>query len=263
MSTSHKVTIITINYNDHAGLRKTIESVVAQSFRDFEYVVVDGGSTDGSVDVIKQYDDEIDQWVSEKDKGIYNAMNKGIRIATGEYLLFLNSGDFLVDNDTLLRSSAFLDGAIDLAYGSSVMKKETVEYIRTPSSTMRFSEFITRKGPHHQSSFIKRSLFSEIGLYNEDYRILADWDFFLKVIFRYEKKIKYLPFNVSCFDLQGMSSDEKNKGQLHGEKERIIKEYYPRFAEDYHELLFYKNLVKNSRVIRAYLKYFKRIDPEK
>lgn len=94
-----KLSIITINYNNREGLRKTIESVVAQTTREFEYIVIDGGSTDGSVDVIKEFSDYIDYWVSEPDKGIYNAMNKGVKVAHGDYCQFLNSGDWLYDSN--------------------------------------------------------------------------------------------------------------------------------------------------------------------
>ena len=98
-----KFSIITINYNNCEGLRRTIESVVNQTCHDFEYIIIDGGSTDGSVDVIKQYADQIDYWVSEPDKGIYNAMNKGVAVAKGEYCLFLNSGDSLHNNSALAK----------------------------------------------------------------------------------------------------------------------------------------------------------------
>ena len=96
-----KYSIITVNFNNKEGLRKTIESVIRQSFRDFEYIVIDGGSTDGSADILKEYDAQIDYWVSEPDKGIYNAMNKGIVQAKGEYLNFMNSGDYFYDNQVL------------------------------------------------------------------------------------------------------------------------------------------------------------------
>ncbi|MDR2910496.1 MAG: glycosyltransferase [Bacteroidales bacterium] len=94
-----KLSIITINLNNVAGLQKTIESVVKQTFTDYEYIVIDGGSTDGSADIIKQHANKITYWVSEPDKGIYNAMNKGIRVAKGEYCLFLNSGDWLINSN--------------------------------------------------------------------------------------------------------------------------------------------------------------------
>ena len=96
-----KLSIITINFNDAKGLEKTIQSVINQTYKDFEYIVVDGASTDGSVDVIKKYSNKLTHWVSEPDTGIYNAMNKGTRMASGEYCLYLNSGDFLADNDVL------------------------------------------------------------------------------------------------------------------------------------------------------------------
>lgn len=96
-----RLSIITINYNNSIGLRKTIESVVSQTDNTFEYIIVDGGSSDGSVDIIKQYADKVSQWVSERDGGIYNAMNKGVRMAHGEYIMFLNSGDILYDNNVI------------------------------------------------------------------------------------------------------------------------------------------------------------------
>ena len=96
-----KYSIITINYNNKDGLKKTIESVINQSCKDFEYIIIDGGSTDGSVDVIRQYADRINYWISEPDKGVYNAMNKGVAQAHGEYLNFMNSGDCFSDNSVL------------------------------------------------------------------------------------------------------------------------------------------------------------------
>ena len=99
-----KLSIITINYNNLAGLQKTIESVVSQTFRDFEWIVIDGGSVDGSRELIERYANSFSYWVSEPDKGIYNAMNKGIVVAKGDYLLFLNSGDWLCDEMALERS---------------------------------------------------------------------------------------------------------------------------------------------------------------
>ena len=96
-----KFTVITINYNNADGLRQTILSVVGQTCDDYEYVIIDGGSTDGSVEVIKEREDKISYWVSEKDGGIYNAMNKGVKAARGEYLIFMNSGDIFYDNKVL------------------------------------------------------------------------------------------------------------------------------------------------------------------
>lgn len=254
-----QLSIITINLNNANGLRQTIKSVVEQTYQDFEFLVIDGGSADDSLSVIQEYSDRINFWTSESDRGIYDAMNKGIRRATGRYLLFLNSGDNLADNSVVSRVWPEFNADFDLLYGHSLMVgRESFE--RVPSVSMRFSEFVMRQGPHHQSTFIKRSLFGEIGLYNEKNKILADWEFFLKAIFKYEKKIKYLPFVVSCFDLNGVSSDVRNRNMLLEEKERIIQENYPRFADDYKELSVLKKLIKKSRVIRLYMKYIKRVN---
>ena len=96
-----KLSIITVNLNNKTGLEKTVKSVCSQTFEEFEFIIIDGGSTDGSLDIIKRYEDNISCWVSEQDKGVYNAMNKGIKMAKGEYLQFLNSGDSLINSDVL------------------------------------------------------------------------------------------------------------------------------------------------------------------
>lgn len=96
-----KISVITINYNNHDGLKKTIQSVVSQSYNDIEYIIIDGGSTDGSVDLIKEYNDKIDYWISETDNGCYHAMNKGVKVASGEYVIFMNSGDYFYADDII------------------------------------------------------------------------------------------------------------------------------------------------------------------
>ena len=122
-----KISIITINYNDKYGLSRTIDSVLNQTYEDFEYIVIDGNSNDGSKEILKNHDLSIDYWVSEPDSGIYNAMNKGIRVAKGDYLLFLNSGDYLCDNDTIHNVAKEIDGGKDLYYGNAIFKRDTLE----------------------------------------------------------------------------------------------------------------------------------------
>ena len=122
-----KLSVITINYNNRDGLRKTIESVVNQTCRDFEYIIIDGGSTDGSVDVIKQYADRIDYWVSEPDKGIYHAMNKGIAVAHGEYLNFMNSGDCFYES-TVVENVLQLKDMVYITLKNKLKKKLQKNY---------------------------------------------------------------------------------------------------------------------------------------
>ena len=109
-----KLSVITINYNNKEGLKKTIESVVSQIYQDFEYIVVDGGSTDGSIDIIREYDKHIDFWISEPDRGIYNAMNKGIKFSHGEFCLFLNSGDCLLSSTSISQVFPLIPRNIDI-----------------------------------------------------------------------------------------------------------------------------------------------------
>lgn len=174
-----KLSIITVNLNNCDGLQKTIDSVICQTFTDYEWIVIDGGSTDGSKELIEQYADRFAYWVSEPDKGIYNAMNKGIKVAKGEYLQFLNSGDWLWENDILNKVFSFGFDE-DILYG---------DCIEADGSRSVFPEvldelYLYRWTLNHQSSFIKSSLFKD-GLYSENYKVAADWEFFfLKIIFR-------------------------------------------------------------------------------
>lgn len=181
-----KLSIITINYNNDAGLQRTLDSVANQTYTDFEHIIIDGASTDNSVEKIRAYSQSplVSHykiiWLSEKDKGVYNAMNKGIDRAIGEYLLFLNSGDYLVSSDTL--SNLNLDNQYsDLIIGYSV-EEETNRKIDYPLD--RLSLFhLMQQGISHQAMFIKRDLFIKIGLYAEDLRVLSDYEFLLKCTF--------------------------------------------------------------------------------
>lgn len=169
------LSIITINYNNRAGLEKTCQSVVSQTFRDYEWIIVDGGSTDGSHDVIIRYEDHLSYWISEKDGGVYQAMNKGIRQARGEFVLFLNSGDYLSDASVLEDVIPGLDSDIVAGY---VMEEGKKVPIKAPSVFSPWN--ILFKNIPHQAEFIRSKLFSEISLYSEDLRILADLELNLK-----------------------------------------------------------------------------------
>ena len=150
-----KFSIITINYNNKEGLRKTIESVVGQSFRDFEYIIIDGGSTDGSIEVIKEYAGKVDYWVSEPDKGIYHAMNKGVLQAHGEYLNFMNSGDEFYNNGVLQEVAPSLDS--DIVVGKIVHGTEVWGFHKEDITLMD----LIRGTVLHQASFFRKELFDE------------------------------------------------------------------------------------------------------
>lgn len=201
-----KLSIITINLNNAAGLEKTICSVINQTYSDFEYIVIDGGSTDGSVDVIKKYAEKISYWVSEPDAGIYNAINKGIRKACGDYCQVLNSGDWLVAPDVTERMlKSMPDCAV--CYGNMVtVQKGTLKIDKgfegKPITLLdMFCDTV-----NHSPAYIRRDLFDKYGLYDERLKIVSDWKFWLIAIGLNNESVAYRDVNVAQFDMNGVSN---------------------------------------------------------
>lgn len=218
-----KYSIITINYNNRDGLRRTIESVVNQTFRDFEYIIIDGGSTDGSVEVIEEYADRIDYWVSEPDKGIYNAMNKGILQAHGEYLNFMNSGDCFYDEGCLSKVAESVLTA-DIIVGR--------DYHRNPQTGGEFRTIFPRqlsmftfcqKYLPHQSSFFKKEICQS--LYDERYRIVSDWKFYIERIVFDGCSVEFLDEVIAWREQEGISTGEAEKSQK--ERRQVLDELLP------------------------------------
>jgi glycosyltransferase involved in cell wall biosynthesis len=228
----NKISVITINYNDKEGLKKTIDSVVNQSFKDFEFIIIDGGSNDGSVSIIEENKDEISYWVSEPDSGIYNAMNKGIKVATGEYLLFLNSGDWLYADDAIAKVNKFIDGLSDIYYGNAVFKFHKKDKIVKYEKAISF-DFFANSSFCHQSTFINKKLFNEIFFYNEDLKIVSDWEFFIYAICIKNVSHKYMDLIVSNYDFGGISSKPENETLKLMEREIVLKKHFPMFIVDY------------------------------
>jgi glycosyltransferase involved in cell wall biosynthesis len=219
-----KLSIITINYNNSNGLSKTIESIISQTFTDFEFIIIDGGSTDNSVEIIKKYSDKINYWVSEKDKGIFNAQNKGIEKASGEYCLFLNSGDYLINKKVL--NKVFSENyPEDILYGNMKIvwgnRRSTIG--KMPENISHFQMY--RDTLWHPVSFIKRQLFEKYGNYDESYKIVADYDFFFRTIIKNNVSTRYFSTTISVFDCTGISSIPKYKLLENSERERVIKNY--------------------------------------
>ena len=226
-----KYSIITVNYNNKEGLRKTIESVIHQTFRDFEFIVIDGGSIDGSVDVLKEYDSQIDFWVSEPDGGIYQGMNKGIKKATGEYLNFMNSGDCFYSSDVLEKVTGYqydTDFIVGKDYHYNYITHQGHASIQPPRTTMIHFFVATLE---HQSSFIKKELFSN-SLYDESHRLVSDWIFFTEKIVNEGKHVQFIPDIICRREEGGLSEQQREKNR------KEINEYLHQFLpygvyEDY------------------------------
>jgi glycosyltransferase involved in cell wall biosynthesis len=230
-----KLSIITINYNNDDGLEDTFKSVFEQTFKDFEYLVIDGGSDDDSLNIIRNHEDKIDYWVSEKDKGVYNAMNKGIKVAQGDYLLFLNSGDYFYENVTLQEIIPSLQSNKDIYYGDIKKKKGNRLSTKTYPEKLRFSFFYTG-ALCHQSTFIKKELFFKYFLYNEDYKIMSDWEFFIFTICKENVSYQHIDRIICIYDFSGISSDKKFTDIALKERKQTIDTYFPAFSEDYKTL---------------------------
>jgi glycosyltransferase involved in cell wall biosynthesis len=232
-----KLSIITVNLNNAAGLQKTIESIISQSYRDFEWIVIDGGSNDGSLDLISQYSDRMSYWISEPDSGIYNAMNKGIIKANGEYCFFLNSGDYFVNENSL---SVFFsnDFSEDVVMGNMFVclngkvigkcrGKEKLTFIDLYDSIIK-----------HQSTFIRLELLRKYGMYDETLKIVADYEFFLKAVGLGNASYKYIDSNIAYFDNNGISNNNPNL--VLQEKKGVINKYLPNLMQPDYEF-FVKN----------------------
>ncbi len=220
-----KLSIITINYNNSSGLRNTIQSIISQTYTNFEYLVIDGNSTDGSKDVIEEYSKKIDYWTSEPDSGVYNAMNKAIRIAKGEYLLFINSGDTLYDQQVL--EKIFINNPNeDLVYGDLHRIFPNGSTDITPMPEVVDINHMFTSTLCHPVTFIKRDLFQKYGLYREDLKIVSDWAFFFKVIVFGRVSQKHYPIVVSSFMMDGMSSSPENESIIIFETQKVIQESF-------------------------------------
>jgi glycosyltransferase involved in cell wall biosynthesis len=231
---------MTINFNNAFGLRKTIESVVTQTFSNYEYIIIDGGSNDGSADVIKKNSDIISYWVSESDKGIYNAMNKGIKAARGEYLLFLNSGDSLIDENIL--SIVFSrNHTEDFLYGDCmVLDNETGNNsIWKKPEVLDWSNAFTVM-LNHQSMFIKRDLLTEEKYNETEYKIIADWAHWFKHIYINNASYYYLNRVISLYDTSGISSQADGNMKMYEDKIKFYIKYadiiIPKLVDLNHQL---------------------------
>lgn len=205
-----KISIITVSMNNVKGLKKTIDSVKSQTARHFiEHIVIDGGSSDGSRELLQQYNSHLDFWVSEKDGGIYNAMNKGILNSSAQYLLFLNSGDYLCSDFVIEQSLPYLNGA-DLYYSDlRILSAEGVEQTPWIYPEKLTAVYMKNGALPHPATFINRSAFNEY-LYSEQYKIASDWEFFYKKIVFENATYSKLPVPLSFFVLDGISSNRDN-----------------------------------------------------
>lgn len=243
-----KVSVITISYNVVSVIEKTIKSVIEQNSDDFEYIIVDGNSTDGTVDVIRKYDSHITQWISEPDKGIYNAMNKGVSLASGDYCIFMNAGDVFYSNDVLKIVNSQLDGKTSIIMGNQVYvnSKGFSHYgHHWKSVTLRC---LFRGSLFHQASFIRRSDLLSTP-YDESLRMVSDWKFAHDILIQQNKAYKGIDINVCLFDTGGITNT--NVELRIRECKQVLDSMYPKKVQaDYiHDEITYKKWWNINRYI--------------
>jgi len=251
-----KLSIITINYNNKAGLEQTLESVCGQRLSNFEFIIIDGGSTDDSQKVIENHADRISHWGSEPDNGIYHAMNKGIAAANGEYLLFLNSGDWLAGN-TVLEQVFAQNPTADIVSGDicfyDTEKKNVRWHVPSPDQLTAKTLFLGTLP--HQATFIRRELFHRFGPYNESLQVVADWLFFLEVLLERNCTYEHIPLTISYFAMDGISCSPSAQGLPRREQLAALNEKYPRFVPDYEQLERLENQESAWQNSREYTVY--------
>ena len=238
-----RLSIITINRNNAEGLEKTMLSVATQTFMELEYIIVDGASADGSVEVIKRLEPQFThlKWVSEPDKGIYNAMNKGLHMATGEYVQILNSADCLAATDVTERMLAALEdaGCPNILYGNMI--KCFLDGHQIVDKCFA-GQAITMLGMYtgtlnHDSAYIRRDLFEKYGYYDEGLKIVSDWKWYLQAIILGGEKPQYVDLNVTFFDMTGIS--ETNKEVERAERKQVLEQLFPQTVlSDYERFAF-------------------------
>lgn len=232
--------------------------MLCQDFKNFEFIIIDGDSIDGSAEYLVENQAYFTYWVSEPDEGIYDAMNKGISVSTGDYLFFLNSGDCLHSKETLDIISLKIFCCRDIYYGNVILKYEDREIFHTYPENLRFSHFL--KGTIcHQAVILSKRLFLDLGTYNTEYKIISDWEFLIRSIFVYRATYKKLDLIFSEYDMSGVSSQQANKSQIKNDKSKVLDLYFHGFLEDYSQNEENCNrLMKINRVFDPL--FFKRLD---
>jgi glycosyltransferase involved in cell wall biosynthesis len=205
-----KISIITVVWNNKETIKDAIDSVLSQTYKDIEYIVVDGASSDGTVEVVQSYGDKINKFISEPDKGLYDAMNKGIELATGDVVGILNSDDFYIDNNVIEKIvKVFEEKQVDSVFADLVFVKpddleKTVRYY--DSSKFNPEKFAYGWMPAHPTFFVKREIYEKYGLFRTDLKIAADFDILVRFLYKNKVSYSYLKEPIIKMRVGGVST---------------------------------------------------------
>ncbi len=266
------ISVISINYNSaFEDVQLTINSVLNQSYQNLEYIIIDGASTNGTIDIIKSFQNKIDVLVSEKDSGIYEAMNKGIRLAKGDWIILMNMGDAFIDDRNLL-SRIVNSGKLDkegIVYGNTIMVKGQVKYIKHYHPILRDNIVYGVLKLNHQSILTHRSVFNKMGLFEEKrFKIGADFYWMNKVLFEMGTSVfSYIDEVIAIYKEEGVSSNQNSYKRMHVENRILLKDFSSKFMLYLNEIIYLISLIKtffynkliahpNAYLFYRKLKYF-------
>jgi glycosyltransferase involved in cell wall biosynthesis len=233
-----KISIITINYQNKSGLIKTCESVFSQTYSDIEFIVIDGASKDGSVDYLNTVSENIDYWISESDRGVYHAMNKGVLKSTGEYLIFMNSGDCFYDPN-VIDNFIKLNPLSDIVYGLTIWADTNLYW--NPPNDIKLKDTLSKVLIPHQATFYKRKCFEEVGYYKEEFSIISDWGILIELI-----TSNYSLSKISLVICNSAPAGLSNRSMfiIHSQKLRYILKYR-RNLFVYYFICLFKDYIKD------------------
>lgn len=257
-----KVSVITVCLNAAATIKQTIDSIRSQTyFLNMEHIIVDGASKDRTVEIIKKYNNPKINYISEPDNGIYDAMNKGIKLVTGDVIYFLNADDTFYSRKVVETiAKEFESNKADIIYGNVKMisNKNDINYIQKYNNVDKI--YLTTKNICHQAMFCRAKLYNKYGGFNPNYKIANDYDWYLKMIFKNNVASHYADINISIFSLDGISGDSKYRNATIAEFNTVARRYFSygdrltgriRFLPEYIKWLIYQNVVKPiQRVVK-------------
>ena len=224
-----KITIITVTFNRAHVIRDAIEGVLCQKYKNYEYIIVDGASKDNTLNILKEYEPKFEgrmRWISEPDKGLYDAINKGIRMATGDVVGIINSDDFFHRDDTFdVIAEAFEDDNTDAIYtDDEEINEKTGKRFRFNGGNFKTWQYRIGMMPSHPTFYAKKELFEKYGYYKLGYKIAADFELMMRFAYVNKVKMKYVPEAIMTFRLGGVSTNLKNKMLLNKETVRALRE---------------------------------------
>lgn len=238
------ISVITVVFNAEKFIEDAIQSVLKQDYTNIEYIIVDGNSTDSTLEIIKKYEKAIAKWISEPDKGIYDAMNKGVRMCSGDYIIFLNADDYFLKDDSLSKLVDKTGQNVDIVYGNlSMINADGKEIDRLDSEISKYS-FYFSFGINQQSSIVKTSLFSKYGCFNTKFIGAADYEWFARVLKHNQVNAVYQNYDISVFRIGGATTKYLLQNYIDGFKISLM--HFP----------FYISVFRVFKLIKDVFKYY-------